>query len=87
MLLAGEDKWRARRYAVASVALALATTLFMVRISYAQSSFQTAMSGKDEGPAFSNCLAHLILKRHMDTGLLCNSKCRPSAWIPPANPV
>ena len=59
MLLAGEDRWRARRYAVANVALALATTLFMVRISYAQSSFQTAMSGKDEGLASSPCLAHV----------------------------
>lgn len=49
MFLAGEDKWRARRYAVANVALALATTLFMVRISYAQRNFQTALSGKDEG--------------------------------------
>ena len=48
---AGEDKWRARKYGIANVALSLATTLFMVRISYAQRNFQTALSGKDEGKA------------------------------------
>lgn len=44
---AGPRKWRARGYALAMVALSLGTTLLMVKISYAQRNFSTALSEKD----------------------------------------
>ncbi|GLC38395.1 hypothetical protein PLESTB_001582400 [Pleodorina starrii] len=43
----GEERWAARGYAAAVIALALLTTLFSVHISYAQRDFSTALSGKD----------------------------------------
>ena len=43
----GSERWKAGLFAVAVVALSFVNTIFLVRISYAQRNFSTAMSGKD----------------------------------------
>ncbi|KAG1670562.1 hypothetical protein FOA52_012134 [Chlamydomonas sp. UWO 241] len=43
----GAERWQARAYAAAVVSLSLANSMFLVRISYAQRNFSTAMSEKD----------------------------------------
>ncbi|KAK9809945.1 hypothetical protein WJX72_002230 [[Myrmecia] bisecta] len=43
----GDERWLARGYALACVCLSLGTTTLLVRISYAQRNFETAMAGKD----------------------------------------
>ena len=45
----GPKRGQAWAYAMAVVALAALNTTLLVRISYAQRDFSTAMSGKDEG--------------------------------------
>lgn len=42
-LSTGEERWKARAYAAAVVTLAFFTTLFLVRISYAQRDFSTGV--------------------------------------------
>ena len=46
---AGEERWLARGYTAACICLSLGTTTLLVRVSYAQRNFETAMSGKDTG--------------------------------------
>lgn len=47
-----EERWKARGYAIGTIATSLMTTGLMVQVSYAQRNFQTAMSEKD-GPKFT----------------------------------
>lgn len=47
--VAGEDKRKAQAFSLAAVLLAAASTFLLLRISYAQASFQTTMSKRDEG--------------------------------------
>ncbi|CAG9462781.1 unnamed protein product [Pedinophyceae sp. YPF-701] len=44
---AGDERWRARAWAASTVAMSLVTTWLLVRISYAQKDFATALAGKD----------------------------------------
>jgi ABC transporter transmembrane region 2 len=44
---AGDERWKARGYALTTVVLSLTTTLLVVQISYAQRNLQTALSEKD----------------------------------------
>ena len=46
---AGEEKWKAGGLALTLIAMSLATTLMLVRISYLQRNLETAMAGKDRG--------------------------------------
>ncbi|KAF5833658.1 ABC transporter transmembrane region 2-domain-containing protein, partial [Dunaliella salina] len=43
----GEERWKACSYAAATIVLALTTTGLLVKISYAQRDFSTALSGKN----------------------------------------
>ncbi|KAG1676622.1 hypothetical protein FOA52_008751 [Chlamydomonas sp. UWO 241] len=43
----GTERWQARAYAAAVVSISLLNSMFLVRISYAQRNFSTAMSEKD----------------------------------------
>ena len=43
----GRQKWRAVAWAAASISLSIAVTMMYVELSYVQSEFMTALSGKD----------------------------------------
>mmetsp|Transcript_14977 Transcript_14977/g.45203 ORF Transcript_14977/g.45203 Transcript_14977/m.45203 type:complete len:636 (-) Transcript_14977:410-2317(-) len=49
----GEERWKARSYAAATIVASLMTTLLLVRVSYAQRNIQTAMSEKDRAGFYS----------------------------------
>ena len=46
---AGEERWRARGYAAAAVLLSVLTALLLLKVSYVQNSFQSALSEKKQG--------------------------------------
>lgn len=46
---AGEEKWRARGFVVAALALSLIRISLLVKISYNQRNLETALAEKDRG--------------------------------------
>lgn len=67
-LLAGDEKWKACGYAAATISLALITTGLLVKISYAQRDFSTAVSNQH-----MLCVCHLKCRATHD--ILC-----PAFW-------
>lgn len=61
--ITGDEKQRAWTYAAFSVTLCLLNTLLLVRVSYAQRMFETALAGKEQGvvPAFPTSVATALL--------------------------
>ncbi|GAB4815129.1 hypothetical protein N2152v2_002175 [Parachlorella kessleri] len=46
-----EERWRARGYAAAAVGLSVVTAVLLLKVSYVQNSFQSALSEKNQGVA------------------------------------
>ena len=55
----GDEKRKAWTYAAVSVMLCLLNTLLLVRVSYAQRMFETALAGKQEGAHHCNHVCQL----------------------------
>lgn len=60
--ITGDEKQRAWTYAAFSVTLCLLNTLLLVRVSYAQRMFETALAGKEQGvvPVFPDVISNLV---------------------------